>query len=327
MSTILITGATGFLGRHLVRQLRHTQPDSRLRVLARSSTPWDNDPAIECTRGDLAENGDLDAACAGVDYIYHLAGIVSRDPWHAEAVYAVNVGGTRSVCQAAARQGVKRLLLVSSSGTVAVSRTPQAQNEDSGYKYEIVGEWAYYLSKIYAEKAAFDFYQRTQLPVVVVNPSLLLGPGGGAASSNSDIALFLAGQIKALPGGGLSFVDVRDAAAGLIAAMERGRPGERYLLGGPNWTFRELIHTLAPIAGRRAPRLQLPLGLARASAALMRELMPVFGAEFLLDDVSIKMSSLFWYCDTAKAQRELGWKARDPLETLRDTVQFLRQPS
>ena len=327
MSTILITGATGFLGRHLLRQLRLAQPEAQLRVLARSTTPWDDDPAIESVSGDVSEAGSLDAACAGVDYVYHLAGIVSRDPRHAEAVYEVNVTGTRNVCQAAVRQGVKKLLLVSSSGTVAVSRKPQAQDEDSGFKFEIVGEWPYYLSKIYAEKVAFDFHQRDRLPVVVVNPCLLIGPGGGAASSNSDIALFLAGQIKALPGGGLSFVDVRDAAAGMIAAMGRGRPGERYLLGGPNWTFRELIHTLAHISGCRAPRLRLPLGLARASAAIMRGLLPLFGHEFLLDDVSIKMSELFWYCDTAKAKRELGWAARDPLETLRDTVQFLRQPA
>jgi dihydroflavonol-4-reductase len=214
---------------------------------------------------------------------------------------------------------------VSSSGTVAVSRTPVARDERSGYTHNVIAEWPYYLSKLFAEKLAFYYFERHGLPVVVVNPSLLLGPGDDRGSSTGDIERFLRGQILALPLGGLNFVDARDAAAGLIAAMRRGRPGERYLLGGVNWTFRELIERVAALAGRPRPRLQPSLGMSLASARLLRRLLPLFGRPFELDDASIRMSALFWYCDSAKACTELGFHTRDPIETLRETVEEVRR--
>ncbi|MGH9469457.1 MAG: NAD-dependent epimerase/dehydratase family protein [Terriglobia bacterium] len=326
MRSILVTGATGFLGKHLVEQLRLAEPGARLRILTRSRPQSKTDPRIESICGDVTRQEDLLRAAEGADEVYHLAGVVSRHPSECETLYRTHIEGARSVCEAVRRGTAGRAVMVSSSGTIAVGREPVAWTEEADYKNEILAEWPYYLSKIFAEKLCLDYARRYELPIVIANPSLILGPGDDRQSSTGDIALFLEGQVMAVPRGGLNFVDARDAAAGLVAAMRRGKPGERYLLGGVNWSFRELVEHVARIAGRRAPRMQPPVSLALASARLLRRLYPLAGKSFRLDDASIKMSALFWYCDSSKARLELGFTTRDPEETLRDTVAYLRGP-
>lgn len=326
MKSILVTGAAGFLGRHLIEQLKFSEPEAALRILARGLTPWEQDSRVEVVHGDVTRAEDVLRAAEEASEIYHLAGLVSRDPADQEVLYRTHIEGTRNVCEASRRRGVSKVVMVSSSGVLAVGRKPLAYGEESDYKNDVVAEWPYYLSKIFAEKLALDYARRYSLPIVVVNPSLVLGPGDDHQSSTGDIALFLEGQILAIPRGGLNFVDVRDAAAGLIAAMRHGRSGERYLLGGVNWTFRELIENVARIADRRAPKLELPLKLSLTSARLLRRTFPLLGKSFKLDDASIKMSAFFWYCDSSKARRELGFRTREPVETLRDTVEDLRRP-
>jgi dihydroflavonol-4-reductase len=325
MKLILVTGATGFLGKHLVGQLELAERGARLRLLCRGPSPWDGDPAVEVVRGDIASAGDVLRAAQGVEEIYHLAGLVSRNPAEKQRLWRVHIEGTRNVCDASRTHAVRKIVVVSSSGTIAVSREPVVHDETAGYKNDIVGGWPYYLSKIFAEKLAFSYVEQWQLPIVVVNPTLLLGPGDDRRSSTGDVALFLDGQILAVPLGGLNFLDVRDAATGLIAAMRSGRPGERYLLGGHNWTFRELIHSVARISGRREPTMQLSLRASLLGARFLRLLYPLFGSDFHLDDVSIKMSALYWYCKSDKARQEVGFTTRDPEETLRATVEDLRK--
>jgi dihydroflavonol-4-reductase len=325
MKSILITGATGFLGKHVVEQLRASGESRPLKLLCRGEPAFDGDGLVTVVRGDVTDPEAVDRAMAGVSQVYHLAGIVSRDPAMAMELHRVHVTGTRHVCEAALKHGVERVLLASSSGTIAVSREPAVHNEESGFKLDIVYKWAYYLSKVYAEKAALSVFERKKLPLVIINPALLLGPGDDRGSSTGDLALLLQGQIPSMPLGGMSFVDARDAAAGAIAAMNKGRDGERYLLGGPNWTFREIIYHVAAISGARPPLLELPLGLSQAAAPVMRRMMPLVGRQFELDDETIEMSSMFWYCDSSKAARELGFTIRDPIATLRETVEDLRR--
>lgn len=325
MKAILVTGATGFLGKHLVEQLKRNEDGVRLRILCRGASPWDQDRRVEVIRGDVTRANDALRAVEGVQEIYHLAGIVSRDPQDKHQVYQTHIEGTRNVCEAARKHLAQKLVVVSSSGTIAVSRVPDVHNESSGYKHEVVGEWPYYLSKIFAEKLAFHYFERFEIPIVVVNPSLLLGPGDDRNSSTRDIALFLQEQILAIPRGGLNFVDARDVARGLIAAMRSGKAGERYLLGGQNWSFREFVENVSRVSGVLAPKLQPSLGAALLSARLLRRFLPWIGKSFDLDDASIRMSSLFWYCDSSKARAELGFETRDPIETLRDTVADVRR--
>lgn len=325
MKSILITGATGFLGKHLVKKLMRADPESRLRALCRGASSWDHDPRVEVVHGDITSAEDVQRAAEGASEIYHLAGIVSRDAKDAPLLYRTHIEGTRNVCEVARRHDAAKVAIASTSGVMAVSRDATVHRETGSYKHEVVGEWPYYLSKIFAEKLALDYFERYQLPVTCVNPSLILGPGDDRNSSTRDVALFLRGQIMAIPEGGLNFVDVRDVALALIAAMRQGKPGERYLVGGQNWSFGEFLVALAMVSGRRAPKLRSSVRLSLASAHLLRPLLPLVGKSFELDDASIKMSALFWYCDSSKARTELGFQARDPMETLRDTVEDLRQ--
>lgn len=325
MKPILITGATGFLGKHLVERLKeHT--DAPLRLLCRGACPWDSDPRIEVVRGDVLRRDDVARAMKGVGQVYHLAGIVSRDPKDKWLLYQAHIDGTRNVCESALAIGSPRVLVASSSGTIAVSREPNVHTEKSGYKHDVVGGWAYYLSKIYTEKLALHYFHEYKLPVVIVNPALLLGPGDDRGSSTGDVELFLKGGVLAIPLGGMSFVDVRDVAPALIAAMDRGRPGERYLLGGPNWTFRKVIEVLSQVSGIAGPKMRLPFSASLWSARLLRSLFPLVGKSFEgLDDDTIRMSALYWYCDSSKAKSELGFESRDPVVTMRETVEDIRR--
>lgn len=324
---ILVTGATGFLGKHLVEQLRSRPDCPPLRILNYGPCPWAGQPGFEVVDGDIRQRGDVERVVAGCGRVYHLAGWVSRDPSPEtrEKMVAIHVEGTRNVCEAALAHGVEKVVAVSSSGTIAVSKRPHVFDETAPYPEETVRGWHYYTSKIAAEQLALSYARKRGLPLAVANPALLLGPGDDLGSSTGDIALFLEGQVLAYPSGGMCFVDARDAAAGLVLVMERGRAGERYLLGGENWSFKQIIQTVGRIAGKSTPLLQPPPAIARWSAGLMRGLMPLIGREFKLDDTTVVMSSHYWYFSSAKAERELGYRWRDPMETLRATVEDIER--
>ena len=277
MKTVLITGATGFLGKHLIETLRREQPEAKLRVLARGHGPKSTGDRFETVRGDICHPGDVASACLGVDEIYHAAGVVEREPADAWKTYRVHVEGTRNVCEAMLKHGVPKAVFVSTSGVMAVGPDPVERDETAPYAQDVVWDWPYYVSKIYAEKLALWYVEHKSLPIVHVNPSLLLGPGDDRRSSTRDVELFLEGEILVLPTGGLNLVDVRDAAEGLVAAMSRGRVGERYLLGGPNMTFHEWIQRTAKISGVSAPKFMLPVPVQLMGARLLRAVMPLIG--------------------------------------------------
>ncbi|MEZ5400252.1 MAG: NAD-dependent epimerase/dehydratase family protein [Bryobacteraceae bacterium] len=319
MKPVLVTGATGFLGRHLLDRL-HARSEP-VRVLCRGEGP----PGVEVIRGDVTDADAVNRAVAGARAIYHLAGLVSRGAGAAQTMRRVHVEGSRLVCEAALRHGVERVVVSSSSGAIAVSPDPVEWDETADYKSATVARWPYYVTKIEQEKLVLGFARERGLPVIVINPSLLLGPGDDRDSSTGDIRRYLEGQIFSAPPGGLNFVDARDCAEAAALAMERGRPGERYLLGAVNWTMTQFIAALARITGRRAPWMKSPTWMSLATAPLLRAVMPMLGRKFDFDDESIRMSGLFWHLDSGKARRELGFLSRDPAETLRDTIDDVRR--
>lgn len=321
---VLVTGGTGFLGEHVVRELVAAH-DYEVRVMARSHAPIYDGVGIELLRGDILDPGDLAAAVQGCDGVFHLAGLVSRDPDDGQRMMRVHVDGTRAVLEACKAAGVRRVVVASTSGTVAVSADDEVLDESAGYATEVVAGWPYYASKIYQEKLAFDLGARLGLEVVCINPSLLLGPGDRRMSSTGDVQRFLRREIPVVPEGGVNFVDVRDAAVATVAALDKGRAGERYLLGGPNWTFREFFARLSRASNVSRPRLRLPGKLNRWGASAVEHLYRARGKEPPVDRISVEMSEHFWYCDSSKAERELGFEARDPGLTLGDTIKYLRQ--
>src|SRR5713101_3032815 len=179
---LLVTGATGFLGSTLVPML--VEAGHEVRVLARSPVTLKN---VEVVRGDVRDEDTVSRALQNREGLYHLAGLVSRDPADARKMYELHVDGTRNLLQAAA--GLQRIVLASSSGTIGVSQTRRVATEEDDYPIETVGRWPYYLSKIYEEKIALEQAKRG-LPVVVLNPSLLLGPGDARMSSTQDVFRF-----------------------------------------------------------------------------------------------------------------------------------------
>jgi dihydroflavonol-4-reductase len=323
MTTVLVTGATGFLGEHLCRVL--VEQGDTVRGLARTRSGVLADLGVEHIRGDVLTGPELDTALAGVDAVFHLAGAVSRDPDDAQRMMRLHVDGTRRVLERMDAANVRRMVLASTSGTIGVSKDEQILDETAPYAEEIVAGWPYYASKIYQERLAFEHGARLGIEVVAVNPSLLLGPGDRRLSSTGDVRKFLKRQIPTVPEGGMNFVDARDAAAATAKALTHGRAGERYLLGGPNWTMKEFFARLGRVANVAPPRLKLPSKVSRWGATLIEELYRHRGKEPPVDRISVEMAEHFWWIDSRKAETELGFSARDPQLTLVDTVAYLRQ--
>jgi dihydroflavonol-4-reductase len=322
---VLVTGGTGFLVKAVLRALIASGRGGDVRALVRAETRSLAKLGVEQVLGDVLDAQSVFRATAGVDTVYHLAGLVSRDKKDETRMMRVHVDGTRHVFDAARAAGVKKVLLASSSGTIAVSKDADVvASEDAPFAYELVKGWPYYLSKIYQEQLALK-YVADGLPVVILNPSLLLGPGDSRGSSTEDVRRFLQRKIPVVPDGGVNFVDVRDAAAAFVAASERGRVGERYLLGGPNWDMKTFFGRLSRLAKVSAPRLELPASWARWGATLVEEWASWRGTVASIDRQSVEMGQHFWYVDSSKAERELGFSARDPQETLLDTIRYLRK--
>ncbi|HZZ86015.1 MAG TPA: NAD-dependent epimerase/dehydratase family protein [Anaeromyxobacteraceae bacterium] len=320
---LLLTGATGFLGSHLLPLL--AEAGHALRVIARGEAPAASALGAEVVKAGLQERPALRRALEGVDAVYHLAGRVDLDPAHPAALYDLHVQGTRVLLEEAHAAGVGRVVLASSSGTIGISREERIATEADDYPLLVAARWPYYLSKIYQEKAALRLHRDTGLPVVVLNPSLLLGPGDDRLGSTGVIWKLLQRRVPAIPGGGLAFVDVRDAAAAFAAALERGRPGERYLLGGHNLSFAELFGRVERLSGVPAPKVRLPAQVNVAGARLLERFHEWRKSEPGLDAASVEMGEHFFYVDSAKAARELGFAARDPQETLFETVRFVEE--
>ena len=323
MSRTLVTGATGFLGRHLVTQLR--EAGHSVNALCRGNDPALTALGVDVVRGDVLDATTVRAAADGCDTLYHCAGLVSRLPEDAEALYRVHVDGTKVTLDAARAAGIKRVVLASTSGVVAVTKSPdEVRDEQAETPMDLLASWPYYRSKLFAEKAGLD-RSGPGFEVVAVNPTLLLGPGDDRGSSTGDVVKFLEKKVPFVPAGGLSFVDARDAAAAMILAMERGRAGERYLVSAANMTIEAFFSRLARISGVPAPRLKVPrsMTLARLGAGLMERAARHLPQVEIVDRVSAEMSQCFWYVNAAKARSELGWAPRDPGDTLADTVRDL----
>jgi dihydroflavonol-4-reductase len=236
----------------------------------------------------------------------------------------LHVEGTRQLATAALKARCSKFILLSSSGTTAVSKVAREMDENAPYPLEIVSRWPYYLSKLYQERLVLDLWRREGLPAVVLNPSLLLGPGDARGGSTQMVRDFLNGKIPVAPAGGIGMVDVRDTAKATAAALEAGRVGERYFLGSWNTSFATFFEVLARIADKPAPLAAAPRGLAPAGA---RVLSAVLGKSKLeaMSPAKMEMAEHFWYVNWSKATAELGFAPRRPEATLRDTVADIRR--
>ena len=321
----LVTGGTGFLGSHLVRQLI-ADGAKDIRVMATSIPDWLVALGVETLEGSITKESDVKRAVEGISEVYHLAGKVSRERDDAREMYRVHVEGTRLLCDAAKAADVKTIVLASTSGTLAVTEDGEIIPDESyPPPLDIVARWPYYASKAYQEMAALERFNGKGLRLVIMNPSLLLGPGDDRLSSTKVVLDFMARKISAVPTGGLSFVDARDAAKAFRVGMKKGRHGERYLLGVANWTFERFFGRLQRLTKIAAPKFALPSKVMVTGSQIVDSLFRQWNFASPVEPVAIEMAQYFWYLNCAKASRELGFRPRDPGETLHDTVSYLRE--
>jgi dihydroflavonol-4-reductase len=313
-----VGGATGFLGSHVVQALA-ARGDEVVPV-SRSGGGG------KARAVDVLDAEAVRKSAEGCDLAFLCTGKVTRSKDESEELYKLHVLGTKSALAGLRAAGVRRVVVASTSGTLAVSKDrDRIADEGCRAPLEVIASWPYYRTKLYAEREALEANAPPDFEVVVVNPSLLLGPGDVRESSTGDVRRFLEGVIPATPAGGMAFVDVRDAAQGMLLAAERGRAGERYILNAQNLTVEAFFQRLERISGVRAPLLKLPSSrpLALGIGHLFSKAVRAIGGEPPVSEESLEMGQYFWYCDASKAERELGFAPRDPGETLRDTVDDL----
>lgn len=321
---ILITGGTGFLGTHLVRQFLDAGAKN-LRVMASSVPEWMTGAGVEPFAGSVTSAADVAQATRNCEAVYHLAGKVSFAYDGAAAMNRIHVEGTRLLCEAAKENKVKNFILASSSGTSAITADGEVTDETFPQPVEILTKWPYYASKYYQEKTALRAFDEKGTRLVILNPSLLLGEGDERLSSTKIVLDFMAQKFPYTPSGGVNFVDARDAAAAFLKALDQGRHQERYLLGAVNWPVQEFFGRLERLSGVSAPLLSVPKKIAIAGSSFISSLYKTFDKPAPFEASEVEMGEYFWYFDSAKAEDELGFTTRDPMETLQDTIKYLRE--
>jgi dihydroflavonol-4-reductase len=315
---VCVTGATGFVGGHVARSLLERGDEVRVTFRDQERLARLDELDVEAVKGDVLDRAALRRAFRACDVVFHAAGFVGARPQ--DAVWQVNALSPRLAVEAAAAEDVGRLVLTST--VAAIGNAPHGEAADETHLYRSVGRGAAYGdAKHEGEAEALAAGARTGIDVVVVNPSYVLGvpvdrshPG---ETSTRTVANYLLGRLPAVVDGATNIVDVEDVATGHLLAAEKGQPGERYILGGYNLSWVELIERLAELSGVRHPILVLPReveGLARAQVDL--------GIPSPVAPDAFVMMAQNWRYSSRKARRELGYKAR-PLEaTLRTTIEW-----
>ena len=318
MGITLVTGATGLVGSHVARAL--VERGDRVRVTVRGSSRTDNLEGLDVERVacDILDRRALRRALKDVDRLFHVAGLTNlRAP--RERLVEVNVTGTRVVMEEALRAGVERVVHTSSVATVGPA--PRGSTADETQVYT-AGRYAipYLDAKREAEVEALH-HAALGLPVVVVNPGHVFGRGDVYRSSTDVVRRFLQRAIPAYVDGAINIVDAHDVAIGHLLAEERGRVGERYILGNRNFTLDRLFADLGRISGVEPPAVKLPVPAALALAAATERLpgVPPITA------VEARTASLWWAYRSTKAKRELGWKPAHHADTLEATIAWYRE--
>ena len=324
-----VTGATGFVGSHVARVLAEQGAD--LRLLIRSSSDPKNIQGLKAERvvGDLCDPSSLEKGISGCDVVFHVAAdyrLWIRDP---EQMYRSNVEGTRTILEAARKNSVRRVVYTSSVGTIGLASNRHLADENSPVVLEnMIGH--YKRSKFMAEQVALDASKDSaganRMDVVVVNPTTPIGEQDIKPTPTGRIIVdFLKKKFPAYVDTGLNLIDVAECARGHVAALEKGRSGERYILGGENLTLKQILDQLAEITGLPSPKLRVPYAVALAAGVIDEVITGrILRREPRATVEAVQMSRKKMFVTSAKAERELGWKVVPVDGALRRAVEWFR---
>jgi dihydroflavonol-4-reductase len=304
--TTLVTGAAGFLGSHVTRQLVARGETVRVLMRASSTNRAIADLPLEYVTGDLRDAASLERAMSGVKRVFHVAADYRLWAKRSQEIYDSNVGGTKNLLDAARRAGVEQLIYTSTVATIAVDR-PQLPNEFTDAKLEeMIGH--YKRSKWMAEQEVLNA-AKSGLPVIVAMPTTPVGPWDWKPTPTGKIILdFLNGKMPGYVETGLNFVGVEECAAGHLLVSERGKIGERYLLGAENLTLKQVLDTLAKITGLPAVKMKIPHGLALGVAYAETAFSRLIRREPQIPIEGVKIAKHVMFVDCSRAQKELGFQ-------------------
>jgi dihydroflavonol-4-reductase len=314
MPTTLITGSTGFIGSHLARALTRRGDDLRLLIRKGSDVSLLEGLKYERINGDVTDRRAVRRAVEGASKVFHVAGMTSMRSADSQRVFEVNAGGTRVVAEESLAAGIERLIHTSS--VAALGPAPRGGRADETQQFTAGGLGIAYVNAKHEAEAEVLRVAAKGLDAVIVNPTFVLGPDGRGSSSMGLIRRFLLRRIPAYVDGGLNVVDVRDVADGHLQAEARGATGERYILGGRNFTLQRLFADLQRISGVQAPALRLNPEVATAGARISERR----GLPLGLSSDETRSAGLWWTYSAAKAKRELDFTARPHEETLEIAV-------
>jgi dihydroflavonol-4-reductase len=318
---ILITGATGFVGSHVARGLLARGHAVRALVRPASQSNALEGLTVERASGDLRNPESLAAAMRGAEAVFHVAADYRLWAARPEEIYESNVAGTKNLLAAAKRAAVSRFVYTSTVATMAVERPGTLPDERTQSSLdEMVGH--YKRSKWLAEQAAMAA-SADGLPVVIVNPTTPVGPGDWKPTPTGRIIVdFLRGRMPAYMDTGLNLVGIEDVAEGHWLAFEKGRVGERYILGGRNMTLREILEALGRITGRPAPRVRIPYGVAYTAGWIENLWARLAGREPQIPLEGVRMARHRMFVDASRAERDLGFRPGPIEAALERAVQW-----
>ena len=319
-----VTGATGFLGSHVARVL--SDQGANLRLLVRPTSNLKNLQGLnaETATGDLRDAASLEKAISGCDTVFHVAAdyrLWVRDP---NEMYRSNVEGTRALLEAARKNGVRRIVYTSSVATMGFTSSGSPADEDSPVSLaDMIGH--YKRSKFLAEQVAIEA-GRNGMQVVTVNPTTPIGEQDIKPTPTGRIVVdFLKRKFPAYVETGLNLVDVKECARGHIAALEKGKSGERYILGGENLTLKQILDKLGAITGLPSPSIKLPYFFAFATGVVDEMITGrLLGGNPRATIDTVRMGKKMMFANSAKSERELGWKIVSVDSALRRAVEWFR---
>lgn len=312
MKPVLVTGATGFLGWHVAQRL--VESGERVRALVRPSSSV-RELDVETATGDLRDPASLQRAVAGCRAVYHVAADYRLWARDSSDLYRSNVDGTRNMLEAARQAGVERFVYTSTVGCIGIPAAGIGNEETPVSLTDMTGH--YKRSKFLAEQVALE-YAGSGFPVFIVNPTAPVGDHDVKPTPTGRIIVdFLKGNMPAYVDTGLNLVDASDTARGHVLAAERGKPGERYILGGENMTLRQILEQLAQLSGKPAPKVRIPYPVAYMAGVCSTAVANMTGKEprAPLEGVRMARKKMWVSCD--KARRDLGFTAA-PVERALD---------